>query len=1221
MSQAAATATNTPEWGENTHTLEWGDQSVTPRWGDKVRGGAGDKNKMLIRRRPSIATLVAVLLTLALGSQTGSAAQNENGSPEAVRSVEVTATDGSSVTIAWPPSREMLVGYGVYVNGDRVGTETPERVRTWRDRESLVYTIRDLACGKGYTVGVDVVDRDDDRSSMTSTTVSTSACPDATAPSAPTGVRQVATTESSVMLAWSPSSDNVGVVEYGLYVAGLRVATVSEASATLTKLACGTSYLIGIDAADAAGNRSAHVNSSYRTAACPTTNQSPTTPTVVKVAKTTETTVALTWTASTDDVAVTGYGLYLSGTRTSETTGTNGEFTGLRCGTTYTLGVDARDAGGKRSAVASLSTATSPCSPAPPSSSGAVTQTIANGASLANVVNWRGVYDRNGDRVEDDPGSMQFLVDGTVVLSELHMPFGDSFADGSITVPNGRHTFEVRALNDSGTLLAQSTVTATIGTTTPPPPPPPPPPPSSTGAVTQTIANGARLANVVNWRGVYDRNGDRVEDDPGSMQFLVDGTVVLSELHMPFGDSFADGSITVGNGSHTFEVRALNDNGTLLAQSTVTATIGTTTPPPTGDAVAPSQPGNLRVTSATPTGVGIAWSAATDNVGVTGYDLYRGTSQTGTTQQTNASFNNLTCGSAYQVGVDANDAAGNSSPPSNMAVTTSACADTQPPTAPTNVTVSTRTTTSISLTWGSATDNVGIASYGIYNGAALVATTAGTTGIVGNLTCGTNYTLGVNAVDATGNNSSRTTIMVSTQPCGDTTAPTVAMTAPANGSTTAGTINASANASDNVGVTRVEFFRDGVSSGSDTSTPYSVPVNTTTIANGSHTLSARAYDAAGNVGNATSVTVTVSNTPPASGSVTQTIANGATLPGITNWRGTYDANGDGAGDDPGKMEFLIDNGVVLVEDNAPFGDTFATGTPSSGNGQHTFQVKAYSDAGQLLASNTVTATVVNQAPPPPPPPSPPPSGYPNAGNTGVPAGTTLTPYTGPSAITTAGTVIDGKTLGCVQIQATGVVIRNSRLTCNPGGTAVVLSRLTSGAPALIENSEINCLNGANSAGFGNSNLTIRGVDIFNCENGLNVQRNVDIRDSYIHDGYNDGDSHMDGMQFTAAADNVQIIHNTILGVGNNGQLGTSSLIADLPGHSNWLIENNLFGGGAYTVYCVAGRGTNWVIRNNRFATSYGRNGTSGAFGFSTECSDETQSGNVIHETGQPITLG
>ena len=307
---------------------------------------SGDKNSMRIRRRPSAATFVAIVTTLAIGSQVSLAAgssQSGRGAPDAVSSVEVTAADSSSVTIAWPALRDNdVAGYAVYVNGAQVGTQTPDQVKRWRDRDSLSYTLRALACGTGYTVGVDAFDRGDRHSSVTSTTVSTSACPDATPPAAPSGMRQTAATESSVVLVWTPSTDNVGVVEYGLYASGIRVTTVGDASATLTGLSCGKSYLIALDAADAAGNRSTQTSAFYKTSACPSTNKPPSTPTVVKVAKTSETTVALSWTASNDDVGVTGYGLYLSGSRTSETTGTTGEFAGLECGTTYTLGVDAK---------------------------------------------------------------------------------------------------------------------------------------------------------------------------------------------------------------------------------------------------------------------------------------------------------------------------------------------------------------------------------------------------------------------------------------------------------------------------------------------------------------------------------------------------------------------------------------------------------------------------------------------------------------------------------------------------------------------------------------------------------------------------------------------------------------------------------------------------------------------------------------------------------------
>ena len=92
--------------------------------------------------------------------------------------------------------------------------------------------------------------------------------------------------------------------------------------------------------------------------------------------------------------------------------------------------------------------------------------------------------------------------------------------------------------------------------------------------------------------------------------------------------------------------------------------------------------------------------------------------------------------------------------------------------------------------------------------------------------------------------------------------------------------------------------------------------------------------------------------------MTQTIANGSTVADITDWRAVYDANGDGTEDDPGSIQFLIDGTQVLSEINAPFGDTFATGSPSASAGQHTFLVRALSDSGTLLATNSVTATVV-----------------------------------------------------------------------------------------------------------------------------------------------------------------------------------------------------------------------------------------------------------------------
>jgi bacterial leucyl aminopeptidase len=74
-----------------------------------------------------------------------------------------------------------------------------------------------------------------------------------------------------------------------------------------------------------------------------------------------------------------------------------------------------------------------------------------------------------------------------------------------------------------------------------------------------------------------------------------------------------------------------------------------------------------------------------------------------------------------------------------------------------------------------------------------------------------------------------------------------------------GTINVNANASDGTGVTRVELFLDGGLLGTDTAAPYSVAWDTRSSSAGGHTLLAKAYDAAGNVGTSATVNVTVSN--------------------------------------------------------------------------------------------------------------------------------------------------------------------------------------------------------------------------------------------------------------------------------------------------------------------------------------------------------------------------
>ena len=105
------------------------------------------------------------------------------------------------------------------------------------------------------------------------------------------------------------------------------------------------------------------------------------------------------------------------------------------------------------------------------------------------------------------------------------------------------------------------------------------------------------------------------------------------------------------------------------------------------------------------------------------------------------------------------------------------------------------------------------------------------------------------------------TFKAASTPVGDTVAPTVAITTPSG--TASGTVTVTANASDNVGVAGVQFAVDGVALGAeDTTSPYSQTWNTTTAANGTHTLTAIATDTSGNTATSAPVTITVNNTPP-----------------------------------------------------------------------------------------------------------------------------------------------------------------------------------------------------------------------------------------------------------------------------------------------------------------------------------------------------------------------
>jgi hypothetical protein len=187
----------------------------------------------------------------------------------------------------------------------------------------------------------------------------------------------------------------------------------------------------------------------------------------------------------------------------------------------------------------------------------------------------------------------------------------------------------------------------------------------------------------------------------------------------------------------------------------------------------------------------------------------------------------------------------------------------------------------------------------------------------------------------------------------DTVAPTVSITAPANGATVSGSVSITANAGDNVGVTRVDFLIDGAVISNDSTSPYQYSWSSGSVANGVHTITARAYDSAQY--SEVSITVTVDNSVADTEDPNVVINQPATNP--YDWTGgdlTVEATGT---DNVAvvKIEFYI-NGYLAAEESSDHIIRlwrYAT-TP---NGSYTLSAKAYDAAGNTKE----TSVTVNKS--------------------------------------------------------------------------------------------------------------------------------------------------------------------------------------------------------------------------------------------------------------------
>ncbi|WP_084315871.1 glycoside hydrolase family 48 protein [Actinospica robiniae] len=183
---------------------------------------------------------------------------------------------------------------------------------------------------------------------------------DTTPPSAPTNLKATGETSTTVSLSWTASTDNVAVTGYHVLRNSTQVGTTTSTTYTDTGLTASTAYSYTVIATDAAGNLSTSSNTVSATTSAGSTGDTtpPSAPTNLKATGETSTTVSLSWTASTDNVAVTGYKVFRNGTQVGTSTSTTYTDTGLTASTAYSYTVTANDAAGNNSTASNAVSAT-----------------------------------------------------------------------------------------------------------------------------------------------------------------------------------------------------------------------------------------------------------------------------------------------------------------------------------------------------------------------------------------------------------------------------------------------------------------------------------------------------------------------------------------------------------------------------------------------------------------------------------------------------------------------------------------------------------------------------------------------------------------------------------------------------------------------------------------------------------------------------------------------
>lgn len=495
---------------------------------------------------------------------------------------------------------------------------------------------------------------------------------DEEAPTVPINIRATKINSKSVHLAWDPSTDNVGVTSYIVSYGGEKV-SVSSNEAFIDGLTPKTSYTFTVSAKDAAGNTSSPSSSFTIITSESSDTVAPTIPTNLEVTKKTASTISLKWTASTDNVGVTGYKIAY-GDKSVVVENTNATIIDLAANTGYTFSIVAIDAEGNYSNAATIEAKTEADSVCKGIEWNKDTVYTGGNKAVYGDKLYEAKWWTQGDRPDlAGEWGVWKLIES---CSSEENDNGDGNGDSDTEAPSTPTNVEVTNSTTNTISLSWNASTDNVG------------------VVSYVIAYGSETVNT-DATNVIIRN---LNEDT-TYNFSVTAKDAAGNISKPSNP--VTGKTKTGGSGTSCAVEEWKSGNSYVGGKRVTyggkiyeAKWWTQGERPDqnlqwgpwklmedcegnsgneNDEEAPTVPKNLKATNKTMNSVTLGWSASTDNVGVVGYDIYQGSTLVSTVTTTNGKITGLSANTAYNFTVRAKDAAGNQSDASAaLSVTTNA---------------------------------------------------------------------------------------------------------------------------------------------------------------------------------------------------------------------------------------------------------------------------------------------------------------------------------------------------------------------------------------------------------------------------------------------------------------------------------------------------------------------------------------------------------------------